>query len=92
MWFSLNPETRGTQYKSESVAGPAGAGAMKKLLLLAEMLLEEETVDYRINMSKTNTIPKLTAAESRMEKLPYIYPMLNFHPSLIIKKQNKTKP
>lgn len=63
---------------------------MKKILLLAEMLLEEETVDYRINMSKTNTIPKFTAAESRMEKLPYIYPTLNFHPSLIIKKQNKT--
>lgn len=71
------------------MACPAGARAMRKTVLLAEMLPEEETVDHRISISKTNTIPKFTVAESRMQTLPWVYPTLNFHPSLIIKKQNK---
>lgn len=71
------------------MACPAGARAMRKTVLLAEMLPEEETVDHRISISKTNTIPKFTVAESRMQTLPWVYPTLNFHPSPIIKRQNK---
>ena len=69
MWFSLIPETRVTLYKSESLASPAGAGAVKETLLLAERLPEEKTTDFRINRSKTNTVPKLGTVEMFWEGL-----------------------
>lgn len=71
MWFSLIPENRVTLYKLESLASPAGAGAgaVKEVLLLAEMLPEEKTMDFRINRSKTNTVPKLGTEEMFWEGL-----------------------